>query len=52
MSDGVTVDGAAALTFGGTVKTMLDSPRATMPPKTLEEARNQPGAARADRGTH
>ena len=43
MSDGVTVDASAPLTFGGTVKTVLESPRATMPPKTLEEARNQPG---------
>ena len=43
MSDGVTVDAAAPLTFGGDVKTVLDSPRAVMPPKTLEEARNQPG---------
>ena len=43
MSHGVTVDASAPLTFGGNVKTVLDSPRATMPPKTLEEARNQPG---------
>ena len=43
MSDGVTVDASAPLTFGGDVKTVLESPRATMPPKTLEEARNQPG---------
>ena len=28
---------------GVTVETVLDSPRATMPPKALEEARNQPG---------
>src|SRR3954468_14407716 len=44
MSDSVTVD-AAAMTFGGDVSTVLESPRATMPPKTLEEARNQPGRA-------
>ncbi len=43
MSDGVTVDAAAPLTFGGDVRTVLESPKATMPPKTLEEARNQPG---------
>ena len=43
MSDGVTVDASAPLTFGGNVQTVLDSPRASMPPKTLEEARNQPG---------
>src|SRR3954465_12898143 len=42
MSDSVTVD-AAAMTFGGDVSTVLETPRATMPPKTLEEARNQPG---------
>ncbi|MEA2407724.1 MAG: hypothetical protein QOE69_1843, partial [Thermoleophilaceae bacterium] len=35
MSDGVTVDAAASLTFGGDVRTVLESPRATMPPKTL-----------------
>jgi hypothetical protein len=33
----------APLTFGGTVKTVLVRVRAIMPPKTLEEARNQPG---------
>jgi len=43
MSDGVTVDASAPLTFGGNVNTVLESPRAVMPPKTLEEARNQPG---------
>ena len=43
MSDGVTVDASAPLTFGGDVRTVLESPRANMPPKTLEEARNQPG---------
>src|ERR671927_1994975 len=43
MSDGVTVDAAAPLTFGGNVKTVLETPRASMPPQTLEEARNQPG---------
>ena len=43
MSDGVTVDASAPLTFGGDVRTVLQSPRAVMPPKTLEEARNQPG---------
>src|ERR687893_3004192 len=45
MSDGVTVDAAANLTFGGDIKTVLDTPRTVMPPKTLEEARNQPGRA-------
>jgi hypothetical protein len=29
--------------FGGDVRTVLESARAVMPPKTLEEARNQPG---------
>ena len=43
MSDGVTVDASAPLTFGGNVNPVLESPRAVMPPKTLEEARNQPG---------
>jgi hypothetical protein len=31
------------MTFGGDVRTVLESPRAIMPPKTLEEARKQPG---------
>src|ERR671919_356974 len=43
MSDSVAVDAAAPLTFGGDVSTVLESPRSTMPPPTLEEARNQPG---------
>jgi glutamine synthetase len=43
MSDSVTVDASAPMTFGGDVRTVLESPRATMPPQTLEEARNQPG---------
>jgi glutamine synthetase len=43
MSDGVTVDASAPLTFGGDVNTVLQSPRTVLPPKTLEEARNQPG---------
>ena len=43
MSDSVTVDASAPMLFGGDVRTVLESPRATMPPKTLEEARNQPG---------
>src|SRR4029453_11928794 len=43
MSDSVTVDASAPMTFGGDVRTVLESPRAPMPPKTLEEARNQPG---------
>ena len=42
MSDSVTVNGAAP-TFGGTVSTVLETPRTTLPPATLEEARNQPG---------
>jgi glutamine synthetase len=43
MNDSVTVDASAPMTFGGDVRTVLESPRATMPPQTLEEARNQPG---------
>jgi glutamine synthetase len=43
MSDSVTVDASAPMLFGGDVRTVLESPRAVMPPKTLEEARNQPG---------
>ena len=31
--------------FGGTVATVLETARATAPPATLEEARNQPGRA-------
>jgi hypothetical protein len=42
MGDSVTVNGAA-LTFGGTVETVLETPRTTVPPATLEEARNAPG---------
>ena len=34
---------SAPLTFGGDVNTVLQSPRTVMPPRTLEEARNQPG---------
>jgi hypothetical protein len=29
------------MTFGGDVRTVLESPRAIMPSKTFEEARNQ-----------
>jgi glutamine synthetase len=43
MSDSVAVDAAAPLTFGGDVSTVLESPRSTKPPQTLEEARNAPG---------
>src|ERR671919_1610745 len=43
MSDSVAVDATAPLTFGGTVSTVLESPRTSKPPQTLEEARNQPG---------
>jgi hypothetical protein len=43
MSDSVTVDASAPMLFGGDVRTVLESRRAGMPPKTLEEARNQPG---------
>jgi hypothetical protein len=43
MSDSVTVDASAPMQFGGDVRTVLESPPAVMPPKTLEEARNQPG---------
>ena len=39
----MTVDAQAPLSFGGDVKTVLDSPRSERPPATLEEARNQPG---------
>src|SRR3954465_11549708 len=39
----VAVDSHAPLSFGGTVKTVLETPRTTPPPATLEEARNQPG---------
>src|ERR671924_275350 len=39
----VSVDTHAPLTFGGTVSTVLDTPRSEMPPPTLEEARSQPG---------
>ena len=42
MSDSVTVNGAAPA-FGGTVSTVLETPRTTLPPATLEEARNAPG---------
>jgi hypothetical protein len=42
MSDSVTVDAWAPMQFNGDVRTVLESPRAVMPP-TLEEARNQPG---------
>ena len=42
MSDSVTVNGAAP-TFGGTVSTVLETPRTTLPPATLEEARTAPG---------
>src|SRR3954462_10535716 len=34
---------ATGMTFGGDVSTVLQTPRTTMPPQTLEEARNQPG---------
>ncbi len=37
--------GAAAPVFGGTVQTVLSSPRIEPPPATLEEARNAPGRA-------
>ena len=44
MSDGsVTVDTATSNGFGGTVSTVLQTPRVKAPPATLEEARNQPG---------
>src|SRR5215207_4562069 len=43
MSDSVTVDASAQMQYGGDVRTVLESPRATMPPKTLEEARSQLG---------
>jgi glutamine synthetase len=35
----------AADMLGGTVQTVLETPRAEMPPATLEEARNQTGRA-------
>ena len=37
--------------FGGDVHTVLASPRIVPPPPTLEEARNAPGRARADRAS-
>ena len=40
---GVSVDAQAPLTFGGDVRTVLDTPRSEMPPATLEEARSRPG---------
>ena len=43
MSDGSDDRQRPAPTFGGNVRTVLESPRAKLPPKTLEEARNQPG---------
>jgi glutamine synthetase len=44
MSDAsATVDTAASNGFGGTVSTVLKTPRAARPPATLEEARNEPG---------
>src|SRR6266511_5029255 len=41
--ESVAVDAQAPLSFGGTVKTVLETPRTTPAPATLEEARNQPG---------
>src|SRR5258705_4896391 len=41
--ESVSVDAQAPLSFGGTVKTVLETPKTTPPPATLEEARNQPG---------
>ena len=41
--ESVAVDAQAPLTFGGTVKTVLGTPKTTPAPATLEEARNQPG---------
>ena len=44
MSDGsVTAQAVASNGFGGTVNTVLQSPRSEVPPATLEEARSQPG---------
>jgi glutamine synthetase len=44
MSDGsVTAQAVASNGFGGTVDTVLQSPRSEVPPPTLEEARSQPG---------
>ncbi len=40
----------AAEQLGGTIETVLETPRVEMPPATLEEARNQEGRADADRG--
>src|SRR5919109_5070356 len=39
----VPVDAHGPLTFGGDVRTVLETPRTEMPPATLEEARSQPG---------
>ena len=41
--ESVAVDGQGPMSFGGTVKTVLETPKATPAPATLEEARNQPG---------
>jgi glutamine synthetase len=38
-----TVDAAVPVTFGGTVQTVLETSPTKAPPRTLEEARNQPG---------
>src|ERR1044071_2346289 len=43
MSEGTVVDAQVPLTFGGTVKSVLQTPKATAAPATLDEARNQPG---------
>src|ERR671923_436933 len=43
MSEGTVVDAQVPLTFGGTVKSVLQTPKAVPAPATLEEARNQPG---------
>src|ERR671924_1072858 len=41
--ESVAVDAQAPLSFGGSVKTVLETAKAKPAPATLEEARNQPG---------
>ena len=47
MATEIATDGTGTLepVFGGTVQTVLQSPRIAPPPPTLEEARNAPGRA-------
>ena len=47
MASEISTDAREALApvFGGTVSTVLESPRIAPPPATLEEARSAPGRA-------